>query len=118
MIVFVCSAYRSPTPAGRDENVRRALAVCRALSLEGHVPVAPHAFNTRFLDDDVPEEREIGLRQSAAMVALADEVRVYGEPTEGMRREIAEAERLGIPVVAGAADAGARSCARTEQPTA
>jgi hypothetical protein len=33
------------------------------------------------------------------MVALSDEVRVYGEPSEGMRLEIAEAERLGIPVV-------------------
>jgi len=32
-------------------------------------------------------------------VALSDEVYAYGEPTEGMRLEIAEAERLGIPVV-------------------
>ena len=34
-----------------------------------------------------------------SLVALADEVRVYGEPSKGMRLEIAEAERLGIPVM-------------------
>ena len=97
--VFVCSPYRSPTPEGRETNVRRALAICRELSLQGHIPIAPHAYNTRFLDDDVPEEREIGLRQSVALLALVDEVHVHGPPTEGMRREIEAAELLGIPVV-------------------
>ncbi len=99
MIVYVCSRYRAPTRRGREENVRRALAICRALALEGHTPIAPHAFNTRFLDDDVPAEREIGLRQSEEMVALADEVRVFGKPTEGMLREIEAARRVGVPVV-------------------
>jgi hypothetical protein len=35
------------------------------------------------------------------LIALSDEVMTYGVPTEGMRLEIAEARRLGIPVVAG-----------------
>ena len=35
------------------------------------------------------------------MTAMAEEVPVYGEPTEAMRFEIAEADRLGIPIVRG-----------------
>ena len=32
------------------------------------------------------------------MLRLCDELWAFGEPTEGMRMEIAQAERLGIPV--------------------
>ena len=32
------------------------------------------------------------------MLKLCDELWAFGEPTEGMRMEVAQAERLGIPV--------------------
>lgn len=39
------------------------------------------------------------MRLCLGLVVLADEVRVYGEPSAGMLEEIAEARRLGIPVI-------------------
>jgi hypothetical protein len=50
-----------------------------------------------FIDDRT--ERELALKLCLRLVSLADEVRVYGTPSEGTRLETAEAKRLGIPVV-------------------
>jgi len=73
------------------------LRICRRLISEGRVPIAPQVYIPAFVDEAT--ERDLALRLCLRLVALSDEVYAYGEPTEGMRLEIAEAERLGIPVV-------------------
>jgi hypothetical protein len=65
--------------------------------MEGHLPLPPQLFVPGFIDEAT--ERDLALGLCLKLVALADEVRVYGELTDGMRLEIAEANRLGIPVV-------------------
>jgi len=65
----------------------------------GHLPLAPQIYLPAFIDDS--KERELALELCLKFVAMSDEVRVFGEPSEGMLLEIAEAERLGIPVVRG-----------------
>lgn len=97
-LVFVCSPYRGNVAA----NVAEALAACREIVAEGNVPFAPHLFFTLFLDDSDPKQREAGLRMSLFMLALCDVVNVYRPrhlATDGMRREIREAERLNKPIV-------------------
>jgi hypothetical protein len=61
--------------------------------------LAPQLFLPQFIDELT--KRDLALKLCLFLVALSEEVRVFGEPTEGMRLEIAEAHRLGIPVVAG-----------------
>jgi hypothetical protein len=63
------------------------------------VPIAPHLILPAYIDEST--ERELALDHCLRLVAVADEVLVFGSPTEGMRLEIAEARRLGIPVVKG-----------------
>ena len=48
---------------------------------------------------DEATDRNLVLRLCLRLVATSHEVRVYGEPSEGMCLEIAEARRLGIPEV-------------------
>ena len=91
-LVYVCHRYRGD-PADNVERVRR---ICEALKHD-FVPLAPHLLLPAFIDEAT--ERELALAHCLRLVAAADEVRVYGAPTEGMRLEIAEARRLGIPVV-------------------
>jgi hypothetical protein len=69
------------------------------LVVEGHLPIAPQLYLPAFLDETT--ERNLALQFCLRLVALADEVRVYGEPTAGMRLEIDEARRLEIPVLDG-----------------
>ena len=93
--IFVCHPYCAD-PAGNRTSVAR---IARRLALEGHLPLVPQLSLPVFLDED--NERKAALRLCLGLVAMSEEVRVYGEPTAGMRLEIAEARRLGIPIVDG-----------------
>jgi hypothetical protein len=97
--IYVAHPYAAD-PKRNRERVRR---IARRLALEGHLPLAPQLYQPQFLDERT--ERDLALGICLGLVRLSDEVRVYGEPSEGMRLEIAEAGRLGIPIVHGGADA-------------
>ena len=56
-IVFICSPY-ADDPVG---NERRALRYCRFAVCRGCIPIAPHLYFTRFLDETNPQDRELGL---------------------------------------------------------
>ena len=91
-MVYICHPFRGD-PNGNIERVRR---ICQALKHE-HVPLAPHLLLPVYIEEAT--ERDLALRHCLRLIAAVDEVRVFGEPTEGMQLEIAEARRLGIPVV-------------------
>lgn len=91
-VIFISHPFRGD-PAGNGERVRR---ICAGLK-EACVPLAPHLLLPAYIDEAT--ERPLALAHCLRLVAAADEVRVYGEATEGMALEIAEARRLGIPVI-------------------
>ena len=91
-MVYICHPYRSD-PAGHRMAIR---AICRHLTNVNQLPIAPQLYLPQFLDEST--ERDIAIRFCLLLLAFCDEVRVYGTPSEGMKLEIAEAERLGIPV--------------------
>jgi hypothetical protein len=94
--VYICSPLRGDVEA----NIEKAKGYCREAAERGEMPLAPHVYFTQFLDDDIPQERETGLEMGLELLALCDEVHVYGETvSEGMAREIALAGELGLPVI-------------------
>ena len=93
MRIFVSHQYSNDP----HKSSLRVQAVARELVRENHLPLAPQIYLPQFIDES--KERELALKLCLELVALSDEVRVYGKPTEGMRLEIAEAHRLGIPVI-------------------
>ena len=89
--VFICSPFRPRGVTARQKaedlrhNRQLARLACGYAVSRGYMPLAPHLFFPEFLSEDMPEER--------------DEIWVIGNRiTEGMKREIAVAEELGIPV--------------------
>ena len=91
----------SPLKGDISGNIKKANEHCRFVIANQAIPFAPHVFFTGFLDDEIPEERAIGLflgkevlKKCSALWAFCDN----GEPSEGMREEITLAEELGIPV--------------------
>ena len=96
--IFVCSPFASPDPSVLRENVLRAEAACREIALGGDAPFAPHLLLPRFLREDQPRERGLGIRCGLAWLPVADELWVFGEESQGMRREIYEAQQMGIAV--------------------
>ena len=94
-LVFISHPFSS-NPEGNSAVVTR---LARQIVLERHMPIAPQIYLPQFIHEAT--ERDLALLLCLKLVALSDEVRVYGEPSAGMRLEITEARRLGIPVVAG-----------------
>ena len=53
----------------------------------------------RILDDEIPDERKLGMQAGLSLLWVCDEVWVFGdEITEGMKKEIIFAEKLNIKV--------------------
>lgn len=91
------------SPFAGDRRVNRAyLLECLAHSLMlGEAPFASHLFYTQFLDDDVPEERELGIECGLVWGAAAQLTAVYVDlgVSRGMQLGIDRAKREGRPVV-------------------
>lgn len=92
-IVYICHPFGAD-PRGNAERVRK---ICRWFAQQGYLPLAPHIYLPQFLDELT--ERQIAMDLCRRLIALADELLVFGEPTAGMLMEMEEARRLEVPVV-------------------
>lgn len=94
--VFICSALRG----NLQVNITKAEEYCRwAIRTDGVLPIAPHLYFTRFLDDDSPAERELSICAGLELLKECDELWYFGDRiTEGMVREINMSKSLGIAV--------------------
>jgi dienelactone hydrolase len=89
----------SPLRGDIRGNIEKAKRYCRETAKRGALPLAAHVYFTQFLNDDIPTEREAGLRMGLELLKLCDEVHVYGDTiSEGMAAEIEAAKRLGLPI--------------------
>ncbi|MEN6521104.1 MAG: DUF4406 domain-containing protein [Armatimonadota bacterium] len=95
--VFICSRYAGDV----EKNVEVAKALCRMAIRSGYAPFAPHLLYTRFLDDDDPKQRVLGIRLGLKFMESCDEVWVYtgNGISEGMQTETERAHRLGKPIM-------------------
>ena len=93
-LVYICSPCRGDI----EKNIEKAQRYCReAVELwDDVIPIAPHVYFTQFLDDTKPEERAAGMDMGLSLLAMCDELWVYGieNPSEGMRNEIEYAAEL------------------------
>ena len=93
--VYVVSRYAGNVIVNTAEAVR----YCRYVIGQQCIPVASHLMYPQILDDNSKTEREIGLLFGQSLLALCDEVWVFGtEYSDGMEAEIEEAHRLNKPL--------------------
>ena len=104
--VYICSPYRGRT--GKKEeivyNISAARWYCREIvrKCPTFFPIAPHLYFPQFLDDGNAELRDFGLAIGRAILDDCEAVLVFGRyVSAGMRDELLEARRLGIPVYNG-----------------
>ena len=88
-LVYVCSPYSGDV----EGNVAAARRYCRFAVDKGFIPIAPHLLFPQFLDDDNPEERELGLFFGNALMSKCAEIWVFGSRiSSGMEAEIKRAK--------------------------
>lgn len=92
-MTYICS----PCHGDYEKNIIKAQEYCREALLEGLLPIAPHVYFTQFVDDEKPEERELGLFAGLQLLRYCQTIRVYGcRVSAGMYNEIQLAGVLGI----------------------
>lgn len=91
-IVYICSPFSGDV----KENKKKARTYSRFAVKKGYLPITPHLLFPQFLDDENPDEREIGLHMGLVLMTKCVEVWVFGEKrSEGMKREIKKAKWRG-----------------------
>jgi len=92
-LVYICHPYAND-PEG---NRKKVLRICRSMTMEEHIPIAPQLYFHQFIDEKT--QRDLAMMFCSKLVSICQEVWVYGiDITDGMRQEIEEASRQGIPV--------------------
>lgn len=92
--IYVTSQYAGDV----DANTKAAAGYCRRVIEEGNMPVASHLLYPQVLNDNNPKYRKLGLMFGLALLAVCDEVWVFGSVSPGMAQEIEEAKRLKKPI--------------------
>jgi hypothetical protein len=95
--IFVCSQFQGDS----NKNRERAQSYCRVIALRGLLPIAPHAYFTYFLNDDLDKERALGMSFSDALLEMCDGVLVIRMDlfvSDGMDHEIRIAKGCMKPV--------------------
>ena len=88
-IVYICSQFSGDV----EGNVAKARRYSRFAVDKGYIPIASHLLFPQFLDDDKPEERELGLFFGNALMSKCAEVWVFGSRiSSGMEAEIKRAK--------------------------
>ena len=94
--IYICSALRGDM----ESNIMKARAYCEYAAREqGVIPIAPHIYLTQFLNDEIAEDREFGLKAGLSLLSECEELWYFGDQiTRGMTDEMCFAIEHGIPV--------------------
>ncbi|MEK9899142.1 MAG: DUF4406 domain-containing protein [Rhodospirillaceae bacterium] len=98
-LVYVAGPYRATTVWGVEQNILAAQAVgAQVLAIDGLHPVIPH-MNTRQMEGIASDEQV--LEGTLEMLRRCDAVIIDGrwDSSAGTRGEVAEALRLGLPIL-------------------
>lgn len=97
-VAYIAGPYRSATPHGILENIRRAESVALKYWLRGYATICPH-MNTRLFDGTAPDE--LWLDGDLVILARCDViVMMYGwEKSKGATAELEYAQSLGKEVI-------------------
>lgn len=101
-LVYICSPCKGHD-GNREHNIIMAQEYCRQTMtlFPDVIPLAPHVYFTQFFDDSDMAERKLCMDAGIDLMLRCQEVWVFGikNPSEGMKKEIELARKVGIPVV-------------------
>lgn len=100
-LVFIASPFSSlGSPNGRSINLIYAKACLLDSLAKGECPLLPHLTFPELFDDDIDEERTLGIRLGCYWLAKAHQLLVYTDLgiSAGMKEEIECASRCGVPI--------------------
>lgn len=88
---YICSRYKADTREELEINIRVAKWAARMVARDGRIPIAPHLYFPRFMDDSIVGERYFGMEAGKRLMMQCKEflvVTVDDVVSEGMNEEI------------------------------
>lgn len=84
-------------------NIEKVLKICAQVHSKNVIPVAPYLVSLHYLDDNVEEDRGLGIEANHECFRrrYVDELWLFGNRiSNGMRQEILLAWQIDIPILA------------------
>ena len=79
-----------------EGNQEKAARYCRFAVDTGYIPIAPHLYFPRFMNDANPRERDLALFMNIVLLTKCAQLWVFGGTiSKGMSIEIEKAKRKG-----------------------
>jgi hypothetical protein len=91
-----------PISGDIQANMKRVLDICEHIHTTTVIPVAPYLVSLQYLNDEVVEDRELGVEANLECFhrRYVDELWLFGDRiSTGMRQEILLAQELNIPII-------------------
>lgn len=94
-VTFVSSPFRAETVEQKIRYERYVRDACRDCITRGEVPIAPHLYLPKLLDDADELDRELALEMCRSLIDRVNCVAFYGDygVSEGMNEEYEHANR-------------------------
>lgn len=90
-MIYICSRYRASSRVELERNIEVAKWMCRQVAEGGGIPIAPHLYFPRFVDDDMEAERYYGMGAGKRLMDNCVSFHVLtvdGIISDGMKEEI------------------------------
>ena len=99
-LIYICSPLSAPTKEGIKKNMAGAKYYSWYVAVEfGGRTIAPHSFLPDYLDDHIPQERQVALDFGLSVLKICKALVVCGDIiSSGMAGEIRKAREWGIKV--------------------
>lgn len=90
-MVYICSPYSC---GNLNENIEKARKYSH-FAVDNHcLPITPHIYFTQFMNDNIPEERDIAIFMNWVLMSKCEQLWVFGDNiSTGMKTEIDSAKR-------------------------
>jgi hypothetical protein len=103
MFVIIESPFKAETKVQQEIHIQYARKAIRHSLNKGEFPFASHLLYTQpgIFNDEIIEERELGINANLEIIKRADLVAIYSDYgiSEGMLKAIAHCVAYGIPMV-------------------
>lgn len=89
-MVYICSPYSGNT----EKNTENARKYSRFAVDCHYLPITPHIYFTQFMNDNIPEERDIAIFMNWVLMSKCEQLWVFDDNiSTGMKTEIDRAKR-------------------------
>ena len=89
-MIYICSPYSGNT----EKNTENARKYSRFAVDCHYLPITPHIYFTQFMNDNIPEERDIAIFMNWVLISKCEQLWVFGDNiSTGMKTEIDRAKR-------------------------